>query len=192
MITPIPYEKNIKKHPPEQLYKLALSIRDFGWRQPIVVDTQNVILAGHGRFAAYEKYKDDMKLELPWVEVADLPEEKARAYRLADNLLASTDYDMDLVFGEMDTLQLSFQELLKFDSTGSTEKKDSADDLKIDNPELYMRYLNNSIKQIILHYSNSDYLPLFEKIEKLKKDRDIENNSELFKYLIEQEHAKAD
>lgn len=62
---PKPYEKNAKKHSSEQLFKIARSIKEFGWRQPIVCDKDDVIIVGHGRYWAYEKYKNDMKLPEP-------------------------------------------------------------------------------------------------------------------------------
>jgi len=67
----------------------------------------------------YEQYKDEMKLPEPRIEVAaDLTEEQTRAYRLADNLLASTDYDGDRVISETSELNSSFQEMLKFGYVG--------------------------------------------------------------------------
>ena len=61
---------------------VAASIQEFGWKQPIVVDEQNTIIAGHTR------YKAALKLGLtaiPCVVASDLNEEQIRAYRLADN-----------------------------------------------------------------------------------------------------------
>ena len=52
-----PYEKNAKKHPKEQVEYIANSIKEFGWRQPIVVDENNVVIIGHGRLMAAKKLK---------------------------------------------------------------------------------------------------------------------------------------
>ena len=50
-----PYEKNAKRHPPKQVEQIANSIKQFGWRQPIVVDKDKTVIIGHGRlFAAKE------------------------------------------------------------------------------------------------------------------------------------------
>lgn len=89
-----PYPKNAKKHPEEQIDALAKSIKRFGWTQPIVVDADGVIIAGHGRRMAaialgYEK--------VPIVQRSDLTPDEANALRLADNKVASTEYDMSLV-----------------------------------------------------------------------------------------------
>jgi hypothetical protein len=65
-----PYSKNAKEHPDTQLKQIARSIKKFGWRQPIVVDKNNEIIVGHGRYFAYEKYKDEMGLPAPKIEKA--------------------------------------------------------------------------------------------------------------------------
>ncbi|SCW95589.1 ParB/Srx family N-terminal domain-containing protein [Ancylobacter rudongensis] len=94
----IPYEANAKKHPKEQVKKLAQAITKFGWTQPIVVDVDGVIIAGHGRrLAALE-----LKLtKVPVIHRADLTKAEADALRLADNRVASTDYDQALIQDEL-------------------------------------------------------------------------------------------
>lgn len=80
--TLVPYEKNNKIHTDKQIEHLANSIRDFGFNQPIVIDENNVILAGHGKLLAA------CKLALPVVPVVKkvgLSNEQKVAYRLADN-----------------------------------------------------------------------------------------------------------
>ena len=76
-----PYEHNPRKNDGAVDY-VANSIREFGFKQPIVVDKNGVIIVGHTRYKAAQK----LGLETAPVVVADdLDEEKARAYRLADN-----------------------------------------------------------------------------------------------------------
>jgi len=55
---PIPYSKNAKKHPDKQLKLVAKSLKEFGWQQPIIVDKNDIIIVGHGRWMAYQKYID--------------------------------------------------------------------------------------------------------------------------------------
>ena len=82
----VPFSKNAKAHPAKQLKQIANSIKDFGWRQPIVVDRDGVIIVGHGRWLAFLKHKEEMNLSEPRIEIADdMSEEEVRAYRLADN-----------------------------------------------------------------------------------------------------------
>jgi ParB-like chromosome segregation protein Spo0J len=77
-----PYEQNPRVISDVAIDKVAASIKAFGWRQPIVVDDDGVILAGHTRFEAAKK----LGLERVPVHVASgLSPEAARAYRLADN-----------------------------------------------------------------------------------------------------------
>jgi DNA modification methylase len=76
-----PYEHNPRAIKDKAIDKVAASIREFGFQQPIVVDKAGIVIVGHTRLRAAEKL--GMK-EVP-VVVADLPEDKARAYRLADN-----------------------------------------------------------------------------------------------------------
>jgi len=97
-----PYKKNAKKHPKKQVQQVADSIKEFGFNQPIVVDKNNVIIVGHGRFEAAKL----LGLEEVPVLQADLTEEQANAYRLADNKLNESDWDMDLVVEELKDLDL--------------------------------------------------------------------------------------
>lgn len=88
-----PYEKNPRIND-NAVEAVANSIKEFGWRQPIVVDKDNVIIAGHTRWKAAKKLK--MK-EVPVIVASDLTEEQVRAYRIADNStgeLATWDYDL--------------------------------------------------------------------------------------------------
>ena len=95
-----PYPKNAKKHTEEQIKKIAASIKEFGFNQPIVVDRDNVIIVGHGRFEA-AKYLG--LTDVP-VTVVDLSPEKAKSYRLADNKLNESEWDKPLVLEELNTL----------------------------------------------------------------------------------------
>lgn len=96
-----PYPKNAKKHPDKQLKQIADSVNEFGWQQPIVVDKEGVIIAGHGRYQAYQKYN----LPEPPIQVADLTKKQANAYRLADNKLNESEWDMNLVVEELKELE---------------------------------------------------------------------------------------
>ncbi len=98
-----PYEKNAKKHPDAQLKQIALSLKEYGWRQPIVVDKQGTIIVGHGRYMAYKKYPAGLKN--PWIVTADdLSPEQVRGYRLMDNKTNESDWDMGLAIDELKEL----------------------------------------------------------------------------------------
>ncbi len=109
-----PYEKNAKKHPREQVEKIANFIKEFGMNQPIVVDKDGVIIVGHGRYEALKLLGWDIKPE--WVlTVSNLTPEQVAAYRLADNKLNESDWDMKLVVDELRSLSLPMLDLTGFD-----------------------------------------------------------------------------
>jgi len=97
-----PYEKNPRRND-KAVQAVAESIREFGFRQPIVVDSDGVIVVGHTR------YKAALKLGLKTVPVhvaADLTPPQARAYRLADNRTAeNAEWDVDLLPIELGELR---------------------------------------------------------------------------------------
>lgn len=115
LTTITPYEKNAKKHPQKQIEQVANSIREYGMNQPIVVDKAGVIIVGHGRFEACKSLGWSMEEILKHVKVVDLTEEQAKAYRLADNKLNESDWDMKLVLEELKELSLPQVELTGFD-----------------------------------------------------------------------------
>jgi ParB/RepB/Spo0J family partition protein len=99
----IPYENNARTHSTEQVAQIAASIAEFGFTNPILVDQNNGIIAGHGRFAAAKE------LGLPQVPVVmldHLSKAQRRAYILADNKLAlNAGWDADLLKLELRALE---------------------------------------------------------------------------------------
>jgi len=98
----IPYINNSRTHSDEQVAQLAASIKEFGWTNPILVDGDNSIIAGHGRLLAARKlgYK-----EVPTIELADLTETQKKAYIIADNRLAlNAGWDNELLTIELNNL----------------------------------------------------------------------------------------
>lgn len=97
-----PYERNAKLHPAEQIERLKESIREFGFISPCLIDSENNIIAGHGRVEAAKS----LGLEsVPCVYVEGLTDAQRRAYILADNRLTELGgWDMDIVFDEMNEL----------------------------------------------------------------------------------------
>lgn len=96
-----PYPKNAKKHPEEQVQKIANSIREFGFNQPIVVDRNNEIIVGHGRFLAAQKLG---LTEVLTIKLENLSEEQVKAYRLADNKLNESNWEMEKVIEDLRAL----------------------------------------------------------------------------------------
>lgn len=106
-----PYFKNAKDHPVKQVQKIANSIKEFGFNQPLVLDKEKVIIVGHGRFLAAKV----LQMEKVPCFIVDLPEEKAKAYRLADNKLNESDWQMEVVIAELGELSLEMIDLTGFD-----------------------------------------------------------------------------
>lgn len=106
-----PYAGNAKKHPRKQIEQVAASIEAFGFQQPVVVDKNLVVIVGHGRLLAAQH----LELEKIPVVVADLSPAQARAYRLADNKLNESDWDMDMVLADLKELDAGLVEITGFD-----------------------------------------------------------------------------
>ncbi|MFC4669420.1 ParB/Srx family N-terminal domain-containing protein, partial [Seohaeicola nanhaiensis] len=98
----IPYANNARTHSEAQVAQIAGSIREFGFNNPVLVDGENGIIAGHGRVLAARKLG---LAEVPVIELAHLSEAQKRAYILADNRLAeAAGWDRDLLALELGDL----------------------------------------------------------------------------------------
>lgn len=99
----VPYARNSRTHSPQQVDKIAASIKEFGFLNPIIVDGANGIIAGHGRVMAAQK----LGLEtLPTIEASHLTDAQRKAYVLADNRLAlDAGWDNDLLKIELQDLE---------------------------------------------------------------------------------------
>lgn len=99
----IPYVNNAKVHSESQVTKIASSIREFGFLNPVLIDKDYNIIAGHGRVMAAQKLEMS---EVPCLFVEGLTEAQRKAYILADNRLGElADWDMELVTSELELLQ---------------------------------------------------------------------------------------
>ena len=98
----IPYAKNSRTHSPEQVGQIAASIKEFGFRNPILVDNLTLI-AGHGRLLAAQKLGLD---KVPTIDCSDMTESQKKAYIIADNKLAlNAGWDTAMLTIEMKELQ---------------------------------------------------------------------------------------
>lgn len=124
----IPYAKNSRTHTQEQVAQIAASIREFGWTNPILVDGEAGIIAGHGRFAAAQKL--GLK-KIPVIELSHLSPTQKKALIIADNKLAlNAGWDNDLLAVEFEELKLEgFDiELLGFDKNELDKLFETDDD----------------------------------------------------------------
>jgi DNA modification methylase len=98
----IPYAKNSRTHSPEQVAQIAASIKEFGFRNPILVDGVGII-AGHGRLMAAQKLNLS---KVPTIDCSDMSESQKKAYIIADNKLAlNAGWDMDFLKLELQELE---------------------------------------------------------------------------------------
>lgn len=86
----VPYEYNEKKHPEQQVHRIAKSIQKFGFIQPLVIDGKNTVIIGHGRLMAAKRLKME---SVPVIRKEDLTEEEITELRLLDNKLNESDWD---------------------------------------------------------------------------------------------------
>lgn len=98
----VPYSRNAKEHPKDQIALIARQIDEVGFTQPIVVDGQNVVIAGHGRLEAARSLG---LVFVPVVKVTHLTEEQVMAYRIADNKVAESQWDLPILAFELGTLE---------------------------------------------------------------------------------------
>ena len=114
----VPYVNNARTHSPEQIKKLRSSLREFGFINPVIIDREYGVIAGHGRILAA---KEEGIREVPCVFADHLTEAQKKAYIIADNRMAMDDgWDEELLRVEIEALQgMDFDPLL----TGFDEKE---------------------------------------------------------------------
>lgn len=133
----IPYENN-PRHNEEAAEIVARSIKEFGFKNPIIVDKDNVVIAGHTRLKA--AYKLGLK-EAPVIVASDLTEDQVKAFRLVDNKTSElavwnfekleeelADINLDMALFEFETVERDFNhidELLEAGFGGGGEKKEA-------------------------------------------------------------------
>ena len=102
-----PYTNNSKKHSKRQIEKIAKSIQKFGWKQNLVIDGNNVLVVGHGRYEAAKLLNLD---SVPCVRTDDLTEDEIKAYRIIDNRISSDEYDESLELSEIMDINIDMSE----------------------------------------------------------------------------------
>ena len=136
----VPYAKNARTHSDQQIAQIAASIVEFGFNNPVLVDTDAGIIAGHGRLLAARKLGLD---QVPVVVLDHLSETQKRAYILADNRISeNAGWDEELLAAELGELQTADWrlDLLGFSEEELTRLLADTDDQKTW-PETHIRYL---------------------------------------------------
>ena len=173
----IPYINNPRKN--LNIDKVASSIKEFGFQQPIVIDEENIIIVGHTRFEAAKK----LGLEKVPVTIAKLSKNQAKAYRIADNRLnQDASWDTKL-------LNLEFNDLIgdnyNLDHLGFTndeldnlflkDEKSSGEEL---NPDDFPDEEISDVKMVQLFFNKENDEKFRQAIGKIYKKHNIDNISD--------------
>lgn len=155
-----PYEKNPRKND-EAVENVMNSIKEFGFKVPIVIDKNNVIVAGHTRYKASKKLK--LK-EVPCIIADDLTDEQIKAFRLADNKVSEkAEWDFDLLMQELDDIKT-----IDMDDFGFLDNNESYLDDLLDE-ELGAKKDNNEFSMTFV-FDINDKEDVDEFIDKFGKD----------------------
>lgn len=186
----VPYVKNAKVHSNEQVDKIAGQIAAFGFDQPIVVDANHVIIKGHGRREAALR----LGLQQVPVIVQELDEYQAMAARIADNKVAESPWDPEMLKFELGTLQthdfdlkLTAVELGLVDAIlnpPTSETQFSEQDHK-SVTERRDQYDNSDMRQIILVTDPDGFEKLMKQFSELQTEFGVETNIEVVERLLE-------
>ena len=151
-----PYANNARTHSTQQIEQIVKSIKEFGFTNPLLIDNDCNLIAGHGRLEAILwlnnfDYKDKPITQLPAVIVSDLSDTQRRALVIADNKIAlNAGWDLDILKDELETLDNENydMDLLGFSDSELSEILDSVSD----NDEGGQVYSNKE-----LDFSNDDF-----------------------------------
>lgn len=157
-----PYEKNARKND-EAVDYVAASIKEFGFRQPIVIDKDNIIVAGHTRYKASKKL--GLK-EVPCVVADDLTEEQIKAYRLADNKVAEkSEWDFELLDFELKDISEIDMELFGFESVLEEEEDEEKENERNRTDNAY------NLREFDEKRADGFYqIPMLERVDYIPKD----------------------
>ena len=131
-----PYQNNARTHSTQQIEQIVKSIKEFGFTNPLLIDNDYNLIAGHGRLEAIRwlnnfDYKDKPITQLPAVIVSDLSDTQRRALVIADNKIAlNAGWDLDILKDELESLENENydMDLLGFSDSELSEILDSVSD----------------------------------------------------------------
>lgn len=145
-----PYKKNAKKHPKEQVERIANSIKQFGFfeHRAVAIDRENNVVEGHGRILAAKKAG---LTQVPTICLDDMTEEQIKAWRLIENKTAESSYDEELINEEISELLKSDIDMEVFGFS-----IDALEDETIEvEPEVpFTEILNEENNYIVLKFEN--------------------------------------
>lgn len=185
---------NARKHSERQIKAIATSLEEFGQQRPLVVGPNNVIYAGNGTFEAAKSvgWKEVTVIRLPFDDPV-----KCRAFAIADNRTS------DLATWDNESLLESLEQISNADLLSAVGYSDNEiDDLKAllqetdteaglmnigygtDAATLQAKYSDRTERQIVLIFPNHQFIWVVEKLQIMREDNGMENNSEAILQLL--------
>ncbi len=178
----IPYVNNARKND-NAVDAVASSIKNYGFKQPIVIDGQGEIIAGHTRLKAAKKLGME---QVPVIVADDLTPSQVKAYRIADNRVGElAEWDMELLqleladieeFTGFENIDFGFE---KYEEEVTTEEHGEAPN------EIIEKYMNSTIRQIILTFDQKQYEKVVKILEMIQDEFQVDNNTEAIIKVLE-------
>ena len=189
------YEKNSRTHSDDQVAKIAASVEEFGFTNPILIDESNGVIAGHGRLQAAKRINMG---EVPCIRLAHLSESQKRAYVIADNKIAeSGGWDDEML--KMEIMELAQDDydlkLTGFDEAGLdsilaiSEEVMEAVQKKRDHKETGHSQ-QDTVRQVILIYTSDENPRVMEAMREYAEEHGLSSNTEVVNHLLENAPSK--
>lgn len=145
-----PYKKNAKKHPKEQVERIANSIKEFGFfeHRAVAIDKENNVVEGHGRILAAKKA--GLK-QVPTICLDDMTEEQIKAWRLIENRTAESSYDEAMINKEIEEL---LQSDIDMEAFGFSVDVLEDETMEVEPDVPFTEILNEENNYIVLKFNN--------------------------------------
>lgn len=145
-----PYKKNAKKHPKEQVERIANSIKEFGFfeHRAVAIDREDNVIEGHGRILAAKKAG---LTQVPTICLDDMTEEQIKAWRLIENKTAESSYDETLISKEIEELLQSDIDMEAFGFSVDILENET---IEVEPDVPFTEILNEENNYIVLKFNN--------------------------------------
>jgi hypothetical protein len=184
------YEKNNKKHSPEQIERIKKSIDEFGYLQPMVLNKDLVLVVGDCRYLSLQERDEEEIVE--YIDASYLDEKQIKRLRIIDNKIASQDYDIDIIKEEALDIYSDMEEIdidlvsndLCMDADEIDDMFDIGIDIEKDSDEKPSRSHSENTGQFILKYPMDEYNEVKSACIKIMNGKDIESVSTAIKVAV--------
>ena len=184
----IPYANNSRTHSDTQVAQIAASIREFGFRNPVLIDGENGIIAGHGRVLAARKLG---LTEIPTIDGSDLTETQKKAYVIADNKIAlNAGWDEELLMLEIEDLRSLGADIniLAFDPSEIQQNKVDYSVLDDENLDDTLDDMSKGVRKAIQIEFEPDHYEEAQELVKFWRDQGAYVGYMIMNYLREEKN----